>query len=415
MNHGPSPLVNSRHGSRVTGSGAQFRSDQHLGKVSSPPLAVHRPVSTAAVASAVQKKARLPQAPHYVIQQTPHMNGRQEIKAVAPGGVVAGSVHLQAGSNGNVRLSNLSIGEHYRGQGLGGRLVHSALQAARSRGVASVQLEARPSDSSISTQSLCHMYQKLGFRNAGLSPRGNQMMECAIQPRMQPGSSTPKLARTAPPIYRPNLTAQAKPSFSPHPHFGGVVQRMDDSFLGRNVGDRDNTWALGASYHPGNLSVQSQTSSLASSSGTHAEGHALAELTKLYDAGERNFQLDVTRSPCTSQIRFGFPATGTGCTEKLILWKRDHLDANLTVVSDHLYGGNQASNNGRAASVFALYALKEAGIGVALLNPWFQSVRDKVHEADAEAVGKIANAEFLIPKVVATRGGVGIKHVQWNH
>ena len=73
----------------------------------------------------------------------PNVNGRQQIRVVAVRGAVAGSVDLESVTGGAVRLSNLVVAEPYRKQGLGGRLVDSALQA-RSRGIASIQLEARP-------------------------------------------------------------------------------------------------------------------------------------------------------------------------------------------------------------------------------------------------------------------------------
>jgi len=175
---------------------------------------VYRPTSALPRNSFIQQKASQ-QTFQSSIGQLPDSNGRQHIKLVAPGGMTAGSVDLSADSGGRFQLSDLRVAEVYRKQGLGGRLVQSALQAARNRGARSVQLEARPSDSSISPGNLHRMYQKFGFRNIAISGRGNPIMEYAIQPRML---SERVATFGAPPIYRPTAPAQARPAV---PTMGG--------------------------------------------------------------------------------------------------------------------------------------------------------------------------------------------------
>jgi ribosomal protein S18 acetylase RimI-like enzyme len=113
----------------------------------------------------------------YQIQQMPNVNGRQQIRVVAAGGAVVGSVDLESVTGGAVRLSNLVVGEPYRKQGLGGRLVNSALQAARSRGIASVQLEARPHAPSIPPDALTSLYSNAGFRPVARTASGSPVME----------------------------------------------------------------------------------------------------------------------------------------------------------------------------------------------------------------------------------------------
>ena len=122
-----------------------------------------------------QKPSHTAQA--YQIQQMPNVNGRQQIRVVAAGGAVAGSVDLESVTGGAVRLSNLVVGEPYRKQGLGGRLVNSALQAARSRGIASVQLEARPHAPSIPPDALTALYSNAGFRPVARTASGSPVME----------------------------------------------------------------------------------------------------------------------------------------------------------------------------------------------------------------------------------------------
>jgi ribosomal protein S18 acetylase RimI-like enzyme len=88
-----------------------------------------------------------------------------------------GEVHLSAARQGSVTLTNLQVPPVARGQGIGPRLVQSALQQAKRLGAREVQLEARPSAGSIAPGQLVSMYQRLGFRVAGRSPRGAPLMK----------------------------------------------------------------------------------------------------------------------------------------------------------------------------------------------------------------------------------------------
>ena len=180
------------------------------------------------------------------------------------------------------------------------------------------------------------------------------------------------------------------PSYAPQTN---VAQRMD--FLEKKSGEQT-TYAMGATYDVGTSSIGEKTPIVCSGNDTHAEGKALPLLTEFYNKGERVFQLDVTRSPCTSTERHGLPKTrddGTGCTEAIIEWKEQHPDAELTVLSDHLYGGPDNTTKGRAASILALLAMNEKEVRAVTLNPWWKSERDVV-------VGAINDRE--LDKIVST-------------
>jgi len=77
-----------------------------------------------------------------------------------------------------VYISDLEIASGHRRNGLATQLVQAAMRTARSHGYSTAQLEARPgSNSDLSQSSLVSMYQRLGFRATGLSPRGNPLLE----------------------------------------------------------------------------------------------------------------------------------------------------------------------------------------------------------------------------------------------
>ncbi|MFL6446755.1 MAG: GNAT family N-acetyltransferase [Bryobacteraceae bacterium] len=77
-----------------------------------------------------------------------------------------------------VYISDLHVAAEHRRHGLATQLVQAAMRTARSQGYSTAQLEARPGSSSdLSRSSLVSMYQGLGFRATGLSPRGNPLLE----------------------------------------------------------------------------------------------------------------------------------------------------------------------------------------------------------------------------------------------
>jgi len=88
-------------------------------------------------------------------------------------------------SDGQVLISDLQVAPEHRRHGVANTLIRAALRAAAMHGKSAV-LEASPGRDSISPQALVAMYQKLGFRQVSLSPRGNPLMEfgpAAVQSR----------------------------------------------------------------------------------------------------------------------------------------------------------------------------------------------------------------------------------------
>ncbi|HEX8722770.1 MAG TPA: GNAT family N-acetyltransferase [Pyrinomonadaceae bacterium] len=113
-----------------------------------------------------------------VLPPTPLGAGRRQIKVTVAGSPkVAGSVDIRPAGGGKAYISNLKVESDFRRQGLGGRLMDAALQSARGQGFTAAQLEARPSDSGITSQALVSMYRRMGFRSVGKSSRGNPLME----------------------------------------------------------------------------------------------------------------------------------------------------------------------------------------------------------------------------------------------
>lgn len=88
-----------------------------------------------------------------------------------------GSVQLTPSQDG-VYISDLHIAPEHRRQGLAGQLIDAGLLTARSHGHRVAQLEARPdSVLDVAPSALVSMYRKLGFQSAGISSRGNPLME----------------------------------------------------------------------------------------------------------------------------------------------------------------------------------------------------------------------------------------------
>lgn len=60
-------------------------------------------------------------------------------------------------------VTNIVIDEAYRGRGLGAALTSALLEEGRTRGITSFTLEVR-----VSNQTAIHIYEKIGFRSAGV-------------------------------------------------------------------------------------------------------------------------------------------------------------------------------------------------------------------------------------------------------
>ena len=60
-------------------------------------------------------------------------------------------------------VTNIVIDEAYRGRGLGAALISALLEEGRTRGITAFTLEVR-----VSNQTAIHIYEKIGFRSAGV-------------------------------------------------------------------------------------------------------------------------------------------------------------------------------------------------------------------------------------------------------
>jgi GNAT superfamily N-acetyltransferase len=127
---------------------------------------------------------------NYLVQAPmPQHGGVQQIRVALPGVGNVGSVRLNPSENGRVYISDLEVTPEHRRHGVGSMLVQAALRTAQSQGKSGAVLEAMPGTGSIAPQALVSMYQKLGFRQVGLSHRGRPLMEFGAGGiRQRPGS-----------------------------------------------------------------------------------------------------------------------------------------------------------------------------------------------------------------------------------
>lgn len=116
-------------------------------------------------------------------------NGRQQIRVTANGSPTPiGSVDVYYKQGGKAFISDLEVAQAHRRHGIGTMLMKAAMDTARRNGSSATELEARPGPGSISNQALSGMYQKLGFRDAGASSRGNPRMLAAGSVQQKPFS-----------------------------------------------------------------------------------------------------------------------------------------------------------------------------------------------------------------------------------
>ena len=117
-------------------------------------------------------------------------SGRQQIRVKAKGSPASiGSVDVHYRQTGKAYISDLNVTQGHRRHGVGTMLMKAAMDTARRSGNTLTELEARPGPGSISNQALSGMYQKVGFRSAGTSQRGNPKMVANAGVQQKPAAS----------------------------------------------------------------------------------------------------------------------------------------------------------------------------------------------------------------------------------
>lgn len=141
---------------------------------------------------------------NYVLQAPmPQAGGVQQIHVALPGVGRVGSVRLNPSGNGRVYISDLQVTPEHRRLGVGSMLVQAALRTAQAQGKTGAVLEAMPGGGSISPQALVSMYQRLGFRQVGLSDRGRPLMEFGAGAVRQGSRSGVQLKPAPNSVYQP--------------------------------------------------------------------------------------------------------------------------------------------------------------------------------------------------------------------
>lgn len=160
------------------GQGVQPKSVNNFKLESRPAPAVYRPPQPNVPSQPKMQASSLqPQSQYELSPPVWIGNGRQQIRVKTKGSPTPiGSVDLHFNEPGKAFISDLEVAQAHRQHGLGSMLVKAALDSARRQGSMATELEANPGAGSISKQGLVSMYQKLGFRNAGFTRRGNPKM-----------------------------------------------------------------------------------------------------------------------------------------------------------------------------------------------------------------------------------------------
>lgn len=161
---------------RPTTAHGSVQSKMALESRPAPP--VYRPQQ--AGASATQPVAQQIQRPgstpsQYVLSQPVWIaSGCQQIRVNIKGSPTpVGSVDVHYQQAGKAFISDLEVNQAHRRHGVATMLMKAAMESARRHGSMATELEANPGPGSISKHALVGMYQKLGFKNSGVTRRGN--------------------------------------------------------------------------------------------------------------------------------------------------------------------------------------------------------------------------------------------------
>ncbi len=199
-------------------AGVQAKVAENFGLETRPAPPVYRPQATDLLAQAKAQTVSVQAQSQYELSPAVWVGqGRQQIRIRAKGSPTqVGSVDVHFKQPGKAFISDLEVAQAHRKHGLGSMLMKAALDSARRQGSTATMLEANPGPGSISKQALVSMYQKLGFKNTGMSRKGNPMM--TVQGKMAPmvnpmAVRQPKMASASgfsPNVLQPAMASDAE-------------------------------------------------------------------------------------------------------------------------------------------------------------------------------------------------------------
>lgn len=108
--------------------------------------------------------------------RVPHGGQRSTDFVCEAEGRPVGGVRVNPSGREAIHIENLSVSEPFRGQGLGARLLGTALQLGQRWGRSKAWLEADDTGSG----RLLAWYQRLGFQLAGKGPHGRPVLEARV-------------------------------------------------------------------------------------------------------------------------------------------------------------------------------------------------------------------------------------------
>lgn len=124
---------------------------------------------------AIQRKASQPASAIRIQPPTPLSDGGYRVNAYS-GGRQVGSLTIRSGKVAAAHVTDLSVEESHRNQGIGRMLIVSAAQASQRFGKARLSLDAQDSG----TGRLTRWYQDMGFSRVGTNHLGYPRMEAGV-------------------------------------------------------------------------------------------------------------------------------------------------------------------------------------------------------------------------------------------
>ncbi len=193
-------------------AGVQTKAVENFRLETRPAPPVYRPEPLNLLAQAKMHSESLQAQSQYELSPAVWIGqGRQQIRIRAKGSPTPiGSVDVHFKQPGKAFISDLEVAQAHRKHGLGSMLMKAALDSARRHGSTATMLEANPGPGSISKQALVSMYQKLGFKNAGMSNRGNPMMTIQGKVAPLPNPMAVVQPKMIAPIFSPSVVQRAQ-------------------------------------------------------------------------------------------------------------------------------------------------------------------------------------------------------------